>query len=166
MKTVYQLKCNKSKPEIWRTLTHKKEQFHKLHGYLSADTVDYRELKLEQDVITVLRQPTFFSPFRAYGRITFNIDENNKLLTCTIYPYNGKFSVILGLIILTLILWTVSSFLFGLTFNVVLMILTGWLAFGLVFLIKYKIDKSNLITYSKNVVREMKGPVDNMGYKT
>lgn len=162
MKIVYQLECNKSKPEIWRTLTHKKEQFDKLQDYLLADTVDYRELKLEQDIITVLRQPTFLAPFRAYGRITFNINENNKILTCTIYPYDGKLPIILGLITLTLIFWTAFSFLFGLTFNIIIMILTGWIAFGLVFLIKVKIDKSSLKNYSKNIIREMKGPVDNI----
>ena len=71
---------NKARTDIITAIEAKKKEY-EWTGFLLADTIYYREIKIEDGQLRIVRHPTPISPFRPFGGITIDIEELDETQT-------------------------------------------------------------------------------------
>jgi hypothetical protein len=123
------------------------------------DYINYKKIKISGNRIETVQMPTILNPFRPHGRVTIDIDKdepNQSILKCVILPSDGIFPLPLGLLIGFFTLWTAVGLLISRgDMKVLLLIIPGWLGFGLITYLGLLYNKSRLREYAKRLIKEI-----------
>jgi hypothetical protein len=119
--------------------------------------IDYGEISVHNDQITVLRRPGILTAFRPYGNITIDISEGlgECNLKFTILPYGGNLSTLLiigsiGLTLWTLLVLLLSNGIFGWIFSI-----GTWAAVAIIQYLGYQYTRTGLLDYSKRLINDL-----------
>jgi hypothetical protein len=146
---------DKSKSEIWNAVAAKIKKF-SWAEFLLTDPIDYREFEIKDATIQVLRRPRFYDPFRPFGRIIYEMDENGKL-KWQVRPHDNNVPIVLLIYILGLVTWTVLVLLIGSKdyVGIFLFLLLSWTLPGLMIYLRFKFDQVRLVEYGHRIVKEL-----------
>ncbi len=154
----FELTVENSSQRILTTLyDHKQKQT--WTDYIFSDNVDFNGIEIKDNRLEIIRIPSVLNPFKAHGRITFNLldtDNNRVTVKCKIVPHDGIFPYILGFYVTFFTLWTIVSFLITRGDSKALfLIIPGWAVFGLIIYFGLVYTKSGLRNYSRRIVKEL-----------
>ena len=158
LKESFEAQVNKSKSDVWSAAENRQKNF-RWTEFLLSDPIDYREFDIQNKSIQIARRPRFFDPFRASGRIIFEMEEGGKL-KWEIHPFDDAlliFLFILGsfLILLTVLVLIISRN--NLTLAVFVSIGLTWTLTGIVIYLIYRLNKMMLVQYGKRIASELSG---------
>jgi hypothetical protein len=155
IKEKIEIKVKKSRDELIQFVVDRKKARN-----IIANTfydIDYSEISVQNDQITILRRPGVFTAFRPYGNITIDIFEGlgECNLRFTILPYGGNLSTLLILGSIGLTLWTVlvlliSHGLFGWIFSI-----GAWAFVAIIQYLGYQYTRTGLLDYSKRLIKDL-----------
>ncbi|MBL7872310.1 MAG: hypothetical protein JNM78_11900 [Cyclobacteriaceae bacterium] len=155
----FEIKLDASKQQIVDAIAiGKKNQ----KNSITADAFDrtnYKAIKIDCNRIETLRMPTILNPFRPYGRITININEDEikqSILSCVILPSDGIFSIAVLLLVGFLVFWTTFLLILSMgNLKVLLVIIPGWLGVGITVYLGLLYTKSRLREYTKRLIKDI-----------
>jgi hypothetical protein len=152
----FQVETNKSKQEILQRISDGKQN-QNWTDYLVPTYVNYKSINILDKGFETVRMPSMINPFRPYGKIMIDIEENKDKtnLKFKILPYDGLLPIVVGLLIGFLTLWTGLILLFSTDLKVLLMIIPAWTIFGLIIYLGLVYTKRGLKDYSQILIREL-----------
>ena len=154
----FELTIENSSQRILATLSDQKQK-QTWTDFIFSDGIDFKGIKLKDNGLEIIRIPSTLNPFKAHGRITFNLfdtDSNKVTIKCKIIPHDGIFPYILGFYVAFFTLWTIACFLIARgDLKALLLVIPGWTVFGLIIYFGLPYTKSGLRNYSKRIVKEL-----------
>ena len=120
-------------------------------------TIDFREVKIKENGIEIIRMPRTTNAFRPFGKILIEASESGEKLNLNVEvrPFNNAFPTIITIALVFLGLWTLTGFLIKGPNNA-LIISLGWIIATVGLLVNYRTTKAKLLSYSKRIVDEVK----------
>jgi hypothetical protein len=146
--------------ELIGILTTKKNDAKWFSSFIPS-RIDFKEIKVNGDMIEILRMPGPFSPFRAHGKIRLHFHETVKndetKIRCEIYPGNNTMPYLIVYQILTTGLLAILFLIMGKDFTTkVIGALLVVIVPGLISYLKYKSSRRDLIDYSRVIIKMMR----------
>lgn len=157
----FEIKVGATKQQIVDAITIGRQNQENIFTVDAFGYINYKRIKISDDRIETIQMPTILNPFRPHGRVTINIDKdetNQTILKCVILPSDGIFPLALGLLIGFFTLWTAFALLISQgNMKVLLVIIPGWLGFGLITYLGLLYNRSRLREYAKRLIKEITG---------
>jgi len=154
----FQLTVENSTSRILADLSNRKQQ-QTWTDFILSDQIDFKGIEVKDNRLEILRIPTVLNPFKAHGRITFDLsdsDNNTVTVKCRILPQDGIFPYVIIFYFVFFTLWTIACFLIAWgDLKVLLLVIPGWTVFGLVIYFGLLYTKSGLRNYARRIVKEL-----------
>jgi hypothetical protein len=133
----------------------------KWFSFLIPSQIDLREIKINGDMIEILRMPGTFSPFRTHGKIRLHLlraeKKDQTKIRCEIFPGNNTTPYLIFYQILTTGLLAILFLIMGKDFPTkVIGALVVVIIPGLISYLKHRSSRRDLIDYSRVIIKMMR----------